>query len=212
VVDLDSREDQTMTNKFTDAQIVLLRSGLQRADHCIVAPTGKVASTKKSAAKMIDAGWLKEIRANSGAPVWRTDEETGIAYSLKLTAAGLKIIAANQTQGLGADPTPEAPGGDESDVENKAAAPKSIAPNGTASGSNFREGSKLAEAMKLLRREGGVTIDELSAAMNWLPHSARAALTGLRKRGILVARRMAPENRASAYFVETDGVGANGQR
>jgi hypothetical protein len=212
VVDLDSREDQTMTNKFTDAQIVLLRSGLQRADQCIVAPTGKVASTKKSAAKMIEAGWLKEIKAKSGAPVWRTDEEAGIAYSLKLTAEGLKFVAANETQGSGAEPTPEAPGADECDHEKKAPTPKSDAPNGTAAGSNFREGSKLAEAMKLLRREGGVTIDELSAAMNWLPHSTRAALTGLRKRGILVARRKAPNARAGAYVVETDGVGANGQR
>ena len=66
-----------MTNKLTDAQIALLRSGFQRPDHCIVAPTGKGASAKKSVAKMINAGWLKEIKAKSGAPVWRTDEETG---------------------------------------------------------------------------------------------------------------------------------------
>ena len=77
---------------------------------------------------------------------------------------------------------------------------------------NFREGSTLAAAMKLLRREGGVTIDELSAAMNWLPHSTRAALTELRKRGVLVARRKAPDKRASAYVVETDDTCANGQR
>ena len=167
-----------MTNKLADAQIALLRSGLQRLDHCIVAPTGKGASAKKSAAKMIDAGWLKEIKAKSGASVWRTDEETGTAYSLKLTTAGLKVIAANDMTGSCGGSTPEAPGGDESDDEKKTPAPKSDALDGTAARSNFREGSKIAEAMKLLRREGGVTIDELSAAMNWLLHSTRALLTG----------------------------------
>jgi len=167
-----------MTNKLADAQIALLRSGLQRLDHCIVAPTGKGASAKKSAAKMIDAGWLKEIKAKSGASVWRTDEETGTAYSLKLTTAGLKVIAANDMTGSCGGSTPEAPGGDESDDEKKTPAPKSDALDGTAARSNFREGSKIAEAMKLLRREGGVAIDELSAAMNWLLHSTRALLTG----------------------------------
>jgi hypothetical protein len=31
--------------------------------------------------------------------------------------------------------------------------------------------------------EEGATIDDLTGATNWLPHTARAALTGLRKRG-----------------------------
>jgi hypothetical protein len=119
-------------------------------------------------ARVADAGWLKEIRAKSGAPVWRTDEETGTAYSLKLTNVGLKVIAANDMAGSRSDSTPEAPGGDESDDEKKTPAPKSDALDGTAVRSNFREGSKIAEAVKLLRREGGGTIDELSAAMNWL--------------------------------------------
>ncbi len=48
----------------------------------------------------------------------------------------------------------------------------------------FREGTKLAVVITLLRREGGVTIDELSGAMNWLPHSTRAVLTGVRERGV----------------------------
>ena len=64
--------------------------------------------------------------------------------------------------------------------------------------------------MTLLRRDSGVTIDEVSAAMNWLPHSTRAVLTGLRKRGVMVARRKAPHKRASAYFIDAR-VSENGQ-
>jgi hypothetical protein len=200
-----------MTNKLTDSRITLLHSGLQRADHCIVAPTGKGAGVKKSAATMIEAGWLKEIRAKSGGPVWRTDGETGTNYSLKLTAAGLRVIAVTETQSSGAGPTPEAPGGAEGADEKKVPALNPEAREGIPAQPSFREGSKLADMMTLLRRDGGVTIDELSAAMNWLPHSTRAALTGLRKRGVLVERRKAPNKRASAYVVETAGVGANEQ-
>lgn len=46
-----------------------------------------------------------------------------------------------------------------------------------------REGSKQALVVSLLGREQGATLDELVAATGWLPHTARAALTDLRRRG-----------------------------
>jgi DNA-binding transcriptional regulator PaaX len=39
----------------------------------------------------------------------------------------------------------------------------------------------------MLQREHGASLDELVAAMGWLPHTTRAALTGLRKKGYLIA-------------------------
>ena len=35
----------------------------------------------------------------------------------------------------------------------------------------------------LLQRTGGTTLDEMVAATGWLPHTTRAALTGLKKKG-----------------------------
>ena len=43
--------------------------------------------------------------------------------------------------------------------------------------------SKIAMVANLLRRKGGATLTELIAATGWLPHTTRAALTGLRKKG-----------------------------
>ena len=43
--------------------------------------------------------------------------------------------------------------------------------------------SKISMVADLLRRKGGATLVELIAATGWLPHSTRAALTGLRKKG-----------------------------
>jgi hypothetical protein len=46
-----------------------------------------------------------------------------------------------------------------------------------------RSAPKSEQLVALLSRREGATIAELTAAMNLLPHSVRAALTGLRKKG-----------------------------
>lgn len=43
--------------------------------------------------------------------------------------------------------------------------------------------SKAALVLEMLQRPDGATLDELTAATGWLPHTMRAALTGVRKRG-----------------------------
>ena len=67
-----------------------------------------------------------------------------------------------------------------------------------------RAGSKLAEVVGLLCREGGASIDELIAATDWLPHTTRAALTGLRKRGYAIERRR--EDDATRYWLASPGI------
>jgi hypothetical protein len=37
--------------------------------------------------------------------------------------------------------------------------------------------------LELIGSDGGTTLEELTSATGWLPHTARAAITGLRKRG-----------------------------
>lgn len=48
--------------------------------------------------------------------------------------------------------------------------------------------NKTDTVLALLNREGGATLDELVDATGWLPHSARAALTGLKKKGHAIER------------------------
>ena len=48
--------------------------------------------------------------------------------------------------------------------------------------------SKTASVIALLQRADGATLGELIAVTDWLPHTTRAALTGLRKRGHAIAR------------------------
>ena len=89
---------QIMSIKFNDTQLVLLSAASQRDDHCLVPPTGpKRRQAQKAIVKLLEAGVVKEIRAKAGAPIWRRDEEKGHTYALKLTAAGVKTIAVDET-------------------------------------------------------------------------------------------------------------------
>jgi Protein of unknown function (DUF3489) len=45
----------------------------------------------------------------------------------------------------------------------------------------------------LLQRDSGATLNEIIAATGWLPHTSRAALTGLRKRGYAIAKHQNAE-------------------
>jgi hypothetical protein len=39
-----------------------------------------------------------------------------------------------------------------------------------------------------MRRPGGASLDEMTGATGWLPHTARAMLTGFRKKGFTLAK------------------------
>ena len=43
--------------------------------------------------------------------------------------------------------------------------------------------TKQSLLLELIGREGGATLEELTSVTGWLPHTTRAAITGLRKRG-----------------------------
>jgi DNA-binding IclR family transcriptional regulator len=62
-----------------------------------------------------------------------------------------------------------------------------------------RQGTKIAHVIELLQRDQGAKLDELIAATGWLPHTARAALTGLRHRGYEVRLDRGEKGRASVY-------------
>ena len=48
--------------------------------------------------------------------------------------------------------------------------------------------TKIKTILKLLSRPNGASVSQLQKATGWKPHSVRAALTGLRKKGHEVTR------------------------
>jgi Protein of unknown function (DUF3489) len=190
-----------MSIELTDTQLLTLSAAAQRQDRCIAAPPKlKGAAALKFAARLVTAGLVGEVKAKPGSHVWRRDDATGQAYALELTEAGLKAIAVDKIEVESAcEISPTAPGEDPQDTVDLGSAVGCAAPPTVIAAP--REGSKLATVVSLLRREGGATIDQLAAAMGWLPHTTHAALAGLRKRGFGIDRRKAKDERVSSYVI-----------
>ena len=177
----DERKGWIMSAKLTDAQLVMMSAAAQRKDRCLSAPaTIKGAALTKVSAKLAKLGLAREIEAKPGAPIWRRDE-AGQGYALKLTAAGLKAIAVDEGSPEAIEPG-EAP---QPQTRNRAR-PDEVGQ--LVQVATPRDGSKLARVIELLRRADGATIVDLTQATGWLPHTTRAALTGLRQRGYPVIR------------------------
>ena len=172
-----------MSVKLTDAQLVMMSAAARRDDRCMAPDTMKGAALTKVSAKLIKLGLVREIRAKAGMPVWRRDD-AGQGHALKLTAAGLKAIAVDEAPEQAAPIEARRPRSlsgativSEPDTVGEPA--KTFTP---------RAGSKLARVIDLLQRANGATILDLTEATGWLPHTTRATLTGLRKRGYAVVR------------------------
>jgi len=180
----DERKGWIMSVKLTDAQLVMLSTAAQRADLCLTAPDKlKDAILVKVSDKLMKLGLAREVRAKAGAPVWRRDN-AGQSYALKLTAAGLKAIAVDD-----GSQDPIAPREASQPQSNPIGGSASAYPNDTGEAAMTvapRVGSKLAQVIEHLQRADGATLVDLTQTTGWLPHTTRAALTGLRKRGYAV--------------------------
>lgn len=117
-----------------------------------------------------------------GTSIHRTDGD--LRYSLHITTAGLAAIGVEPGGQISAD---------ERAGEDGALAPSVPAPRGQ---------TKASLVLSLLQREAGVTLPELIEATGWLPHSMRAALTGLRKKGHAIARSKRDD--ATCYRIEVE--------
>jgi Protein of unknown function (DUF3489) len=188
--------------KLADTQLLILSAASQREDRCLIAPkTLKGGAAQKVAAKLLTAGLVREIKAKAGMEAWRRDEETGQAYSLKLTTAGLKAIAVDARDSQSMPSRGVAPNADDDASKVKTAANMAAAGSATIAptATSPRQGTKIARVIELLQRDQGAKLDELVAATGWLPHTARAALTGLRHRGYDVRLERGETGRTSVY-------------
>lgn len=59
--------------------------------------------------------------------------------------------------------------------------------------------TKQSLVLDLLRRRDGALLTDIVAATGWLPHTARAALTGLKKKGHAIGSRRV--DKQTTYFL-----------
>ncbi len=153
------------TPKLTDLKLILLSTAAARDDgnvfpikDCV---RDKTAEISKAITSLLNRALVVEQPETVLVRVWREDADQRIG--LAITNAGRALIDG------GGQPNSEAT------ITDNVVVP---APRVT----------KTALVLALLQREDGATIGELIEATGWLPHTTRAALTGLRKKGHVVDR------------------------
>jgi hypothetical protein len=166
-------------SKLSDAQLLILSAAAQRAN-MLALPLPKSlrgGAAQKVVAALLRQGLLEEIDADTriGEPIWR---ETGDGHgvTLAITSHGLAAIDIEPEAG-GNAPT----GAGEPQSEEPAGA-SSVEPEATPKTRPPREGTKQAKLIAMLRAEGGATIEEIVAALNWRAHTVRGAMAGAIKK------------------------------
>jgi len=155
--------------KLSDLQLVLLSTASQRAD-CNLLPFAESLKADdnrlpKSIQSLIKHGFVTETEVPGAALAWRKEGDR--RFGISITPEGTAAIS-----GEGGEP----PVDQETSTGSKPV-PAPVKPGA------IKAGTKQALLVSLLEREDGASIEEIVAATSWQPHTTRAALTGLKKRG-----------------------------
>jgi Protein of unknown function (DUF3489) len=177
-----------MMTKLTDTQLVLLSAASRRQDRIIPISErlmGGVATAVGE--KLIMLGFAEERTAQPLMNGWRQNVD-GKRLDLVITVEGLAALGIDEVASF-CDPA-DAPVCDTSATPVKAETPTAGSvtnhrPPLPAAGAGY-SGTKKAQVISLLQQESGASIDDLVAVTGWLPHTTRAALTGLRKAGMTI--------------------------
>ena len=175
--------------KLTDTQLIVLSNAAARDDGIAVIPTKMSKSVAlKVGTSLVARKLMRELRSKRGMSVWRQDQ-SGRSISLVITRAGREAIGVDEDEAAkkasssngklaARSPSKTRSEGSESSVSTPA----------HLSATSPRPGSKQALVAGMLSKNGGSTLDALIKATGWLPHTTRAVLTGLRKRGFSIER------------------------
>lgn len=162
-----------MTNpKLNDLQLVLLSTAAQRDDGGVFPVAESIAKEQdrigKAVQSLLKRSLLEERPTKDRRRAWRDDDDGPIAVFI--TAAARSLI--------------DQPTGAPEPATDKPSARKAKKDSADAP----RKGSKSQLFLGLLQRPDGATLNELVTATGWLPHTTRAALTGLRKKGHVIEK------------------------
>lgn len=198
--------------RISDAALVLLSHAANRADGMVLPPPAALRARGSALTvllvNLLERKLVREIEVDGELHSWRVDE-AGCRVGLQISGLGLHAI------GIPPDAAPDSVPNDsvaiEADLLRETSGdtvtvrpndPDPILPADPVSlDPSPRRPSKQNQIVELLSQDGGASIDLLMAAMNWLPHTVRAALSGLRKKGHAISRDRSDDGR-SIYRID----------
>lgn len=142
--------------KLNDTHLILLTAASRRENGSLLPLPESLVDAADRVQKAI-TGLLKNGLVEQGEVATAADawrQEGDTHVGVRITSAGLQAIGIER---------------DDAD-----------APEPPARGVRV---TKADSVLAMLRRDEGATLDEMISATGWLPHTTRAALTGLRKKG-----------------------------
>jgi DNA-binding MarR family transcriptional regulator len=154
------------TKPLSDLHYVLLAIAAKRTNGSILPPFTSLGVTRAGLTRAITAlikrGYAQEIESDDEASLWRREGTRQLAAVITdagraavAEAHGKKVEEQNPTVGEAVSPV------------SRPDKPK----------------TKQALLIDMLQRQEGTTLAQLVEVTAWLPHTTRAALTGLRKKG-----------------------------
>ena len=176
---------QPVTAKLSDAQLVILSAAAQRADGSLLpfpeSLTVKGAALDKVVETLCKRKLVEERRTINGAPEWRRDEDDR-PLGLFITTNGLLALGVDETEKT----TPSQPTANMTRPRKTGAAKPHRKTSKASPASSKRRAapsqSKQDLVIQMLRRQSGVTIEDIIAKTGWQPHSVRGFFSGLVKK------------------------------
>ena len=135
-------------------------------------------SIRKLSESLIERKLMREMLTKPGMPIWRKGED-GRSISLVILKAGRELFL-EHGESPPSDKRIFSIKGSEVEVNCDLASTTPLA--------QPRAGSKLTLVIAMLSNEAGASLKSLAEMAGWLPHTTRATLNGLRKRGFLIQR------------------------
>lgn len=161
---------------LTAQQHALLAAALARADHLLTPPARLHGRARQLlAGSLVALGLTESVSVAAEQPAWQSSASG--PSGLRLTEAGMLLLGHEAAADV---------------VQNETGPRKEPPPEP-------RAWTKAARLLALLRREEGADLATLAAATDWLPHTVRAALTGLRRKGHRLSRSRRVSDGATIY-------------
>ena len=194
--------------KLTDTQLVILTAAARREDGSILPLPRRIKLDAEAASDLLKTLIRRKLAAERPAKGseagWRESPD-GDRIALMVTGAGLKAIGIEPDKTIRPGTAKRATAKPPRSSARPSRAGKPQHGTGTA-GRGPRSGSKKEKMIGLLQRPEGATIEELTKAIGWQPHSVRGVMSGTLKKklGLVIASEKV-EGRGRIYKVSDHG-------